>query len=78
MDSVTFNNKQWPIRNVYVDGDWLTVASDKLEQQLRDPDGNYVSGEAELVDEVINYYVPSKKFGKADNVLHNYIVKTFM
>lgn len=77
MDSVTYNNKQWPIKTIYVDGEMLSVASEKLEEHLKAPDGEFIDDEAKRIDDMIFCYVPTKKFGKADNVLHNYIVKNF-
>lgn len=77
MDTVTYNGKQWPIKYVDVDGEWVPVASEKLEEQLMTPDGKFVDDTARDVDDLIAVYVPAKKFGKSDNVLRDYVIKYF-
>ena len=77
METIAYNGKNWPIKYVDVDGEWISVASEKLEEQLMTPDGEFIDDMARDVDDLIAVYVPAKKFGKADNVLRDYVIKNF-
>lgn len=77
MNTISYNGKEYPVKEVYIDGEWLTVAEDRLEKKLFDENGNYISDEAKLIDEAIYCFVPAKKFGKADPVLTSYVAKNF-
>lgn len=77
MDTIPFNGKNWPYKTINLEGEWVNVASELLEEQLIGEDGSPVSDEAKSIDEFIYCYVPQKKFTKADNVLTTYVFKHY-
>jgi len=77
MDTIPYNGKQWPLREVYLEGEWVTVASEKLQQQLLDPNGKPVDNEAKAIDDLVYCYIPQKKFAKSDSVVEKYVLENF-
>lgn len=72
---ITFNEKEYPARSIDVeDFGEVTIASLKLDEELFDKDGNYVSREALRVDEGIFFYVDEELLKEmSDSALSAYV-----
>ncbi len=76
MNAIIFNHKYYIIREVFLKefGNVL-IATTELSKQLMTENGNYVSREAQFVDEAIFYFVSSGEINLPDE-LFTTIVET--
>ena len=75
MDTILFNNKEFPIREVELPNIGVVFISvNSLNKLLFNEDGSFLSSEAESVDNTIFYYVDENEFLFSDadllNLLH--------
>lgn len=65
-ETIQFNNKQYPVRTIDFPGhglDGLKFATDALISQLMNENrSEYISKEAEQIDDTIVFYVPEEIF----------------
>lgn len=58
MDEILFNDKRFPVFDIYVEGfGFRHVSIESLEKELMDDSGKYVSKKAQDIDEWIFFYV---------------------
>ena len=59
-DHIQIGSEQYPVRDLRLTEYEVTVkvSSESLGNSVRDPEGNYTSREAQLIDELIFFYVP--------------------
>jgi hypothetical protein len=72
METITFNNKTFPVRRVDVPGHGanVAIATIDLNEQLMDKEGrDYVSEEAETIDLGIFFYVDEQEIEMPENEL---------
>lgn len=75
-DHIQIENEQYPVRDLRLTEYEVTVkvSSESLGNSVRDPEGNYTSREAQLIDELIFFYVPDDMVMNAsDEDLEQYI-----
>lgn len=75
-DYIQIENEQYPVRDLRLTEYEVTVkvSSESLGNSVRDPEGNYTSREAQLIDELIFFYVPDDMVMNAsDEDLEQYI-----
>lgn len=60
IDYITLNNTKYPIRELRLNEYEVTVriSSESLESVMKDAKGEYTSRDAQLLDEIIFFYVP--------------------
>ena len=56
--TITYQGKDWPVREIEIDGNMEQIATEELEMLLISPDGTPKSDEACRVDSVIYFYAP--------------------
>jgi len=73
---VKYHNKNYPIREVHIDGEDLIVASTSLNNDLFDPKGQYLDAEARVVDEKIFFFLEEDELAKiTDKDLRNQMIE---
>ena len=75
-DHIQIGSEQYPVRDLRLTEYEVTVkvSSESLGNSVRDPEGNYTSREAQLIDELIFFYVPDDMVMNAsDEDLEQYI-----
>lgn len=71
-ETVTFNNRIFPVRTVDIPGygNGLAIATVELSGQLMDAEGpDYVSEEAKALDESVFFYVDKQEIGMPEDEL---------
>ena len=69
MDSITFRGEEFPVREIFLPEDgWVLIATQDLEDRLISDNGEYVSKEAQSVDEEIFFYVEDAEALMADDL----------
>ena len=64
MDTIVFNSVEYPVKEVYIQKEnygWVKVATTDLSNVLFNNVGEYVSKEAEVIDEQIMFFVESNE-----------------
>lgn len=56
--TITYQGKDWPVREIEIDGSMELIATEELERLLISPDGTPKSDEAYRVDNAIYFYAP--------------------
>ncbi|MBK8465694.1 MAG: hypothetical protein IPL32_07675 [Chloracidobacterium sp.] len=76
-DAIEFNGKSFGLRVLDFGEDWGTcrVASHNLNQLLMDETGQYISREAQSVDEHIFYFIAPAEFRLSDEALTTKILR---
>ena len=75
-DHIQIGSEQYPVRDLRLTEYEVAVkvSSESLGNSVRDPEGNYTSREAQLIDELIFFYVPDDMVMNAsDEDLEQYI-----
>ena len=74
-DRIVFNGKEYITRDVWLPDYKVTVkvSTEDLDAAVFDVDNGYSSREAELIDELIFFYVPEDMIGTSDEELAEYI-----
>lgn len=76
LETLNFNGKEYITRTIKVESyGERTIAGVSLEEELFDKEGNYVSGEARLIDESIFFYVEDKWLNSSDEQLSKIVEK---
>ncbi len=76
LETLSFNGKDYIVRTVKVKSyGEQPIAGMSLEEELFDKEGNYVSGEARLIDEGIFFYVEDKWLNGDDEQLSKIVEK---
>ncbi len=76
MEQINFQNKLFPLREVQLSkSNNVFISTVDLNNLLMTETGNYVSKEAELIDEGIYYYVELYQFFFSDKKLLKLIVE---
>ena len=76
MDEIIFQNKKFKLREIELPeiGNVL-ISTDTLNQVLLDKNLNYVSNEANAIDEHIYFFVDDKEIELPDTELLNLLIK---
>lgn len=76
-DAIEFMGKSYGLRVVDFGEKWgtLSVASRNLNERLIDDNGQYVSSEAQSVDEQIFFFIAPAEFRLSDEALTTKILK---
>lgn len=76
LETLNFNGKEYTTRTIKVKSyGEQPIAGVSLEEELFDKEGNYVSGEARLIDEGIFFYVEDKWLNSDDEQLSKIVEK---
>jgi len=77
MDRVEFGGRYYKLRLVDLGDGWGInfVASNQLEHLLWDNDRGYTCDEAQSVDELIFYFIPTHYYRLSDDVLRDRILR---
>lgn len=75
LDIITFNNVNYPCRDVYIKGvGTINVSTEALAKALNPTDNwDAVTGEAEYIDNKVYFYVPSELIKAPLKVLQQFI-----
>lgn len=75
-DSIEFRGRSYRLRTIDFGGELgvLRVASEHLDELLIDSTGQYISKEAESVDEQIFYFIPAASFRLSDDKLRTKVL----
>ncbi|MBQ6315037.1 MAG: hypothetical protein IJI11_05490 [Mogibacterium sp.] len=76
IDYITFEGTRYPVRDVRLEEYEVDVkvSCESLESLILDDEGEYTSREAQLIDEIIFFYVPDDMIEDAgDESLETYI-----
>lgn len=59
-DYISFNKIKYPVREIRLNAYEVTVriSAESLESVMKDPEGEYTSREAQLLDEILFFYIP--------------------
>ena len=75
MDTISFNNKQFPIREIELPNlGMVFISINSLNDIIFNMEGGYISDEAEAVDEMIFYYVNDNEITLPENALINLLL----
>ncbi len=75
MDTISFNNKSFPVRQIQLPEFGLVLISvNSLNELLMNEDGSYFSFESEFVDKMIFYFVNDSEVKLSDNDLINLLL----
>ncbi|MBA3986841.1 MAG: hypothetical protein H0X63_09805 [Flavobacteriales bacterium] len=69
MDTIEFEGKSYPIKNIKMPFGERTISIDELNEKIINSDGSYVSEKARLIDEDIFYYIERKCFNLPETEL---------
>ncbi|MFN0081060.1 MAG: hypothetical protein ACKVOM_00950 [Ferruginibacter sp.] len=75
MDTILFNNKEFPVREIeHPEFGLILISVNSLNELLLREDGSYFSDEAETVDEMFFYYVNDNEIKLPENALINLLL----
>lgn len=76
MNTITFENNKYRIREIEIEGIGIrTIASTTLNKKLITEEGSYTSDEAIYKDEQIYFFVDPDKLNLKDSALSKYVSK---
>lgn len=73
-DIVTFNNREFPVRTLFMDNFGEVVISTEELNSCLMIEGSYVSENAHLLDESIFFFIPKEIFKKSEKFVEQFIL----